>query len=105
MTLRIVIRPKASLDLDDHFDYLSRIDAEAALQFFDAARLTFAQIARTPGMGSRFFVENPNLQELRKWPIKNFKKYLIFYLEYTDRIEVVRILYGSRNLNSILERD
>jgi toxin ParE1/3/4 len=51
MAQRIILRPKASQDLDDHFAYLSETNSAAAFRFFDAARLTIAQIARTPGMG------------------------------------------------------
>jgi toxin ParE1/3/4 len=42
MTKRIVITPKASADLDKHFEYLAQYNIEAALSFFDAARQTFA---------------------------------------------------------------
>lgn len=89
MTRRIVIRPKASQDLDDHFAYIAENDFEAALKFFDSARSTIAQLARMPRMGSIYSVENPRLQRLRKWAVKAFKKYLIFYFERDDEIEPV----------------
>lgn len=56
-----------------------------------------------PGMGSLYPVENSRLQGLRKWPVKDFKKYLIFYFERDDAIEVVRILYATQDINSILD--
>lgn len=102
MTKRIVIRPKASQDLDDHFAYIAQSNLEAALQFFDSARQTIAQIARTPGIGSFYPVENPRLQELRKWAVKGFRKYLIFYCDREDSVEIVRILYATRDLARIL---
>ncbi|MBW4667756.1 MAG: type II toxin-antitoxin system RelE/ParE family toxin [Cyanomargarita calcarea GSE-NOS-MK-12-04C] len=52
MTKRIVITPQASSDIDQHFAYISQENQEAALKFFDSARQSFAQLARTPGMGS-----------------------------------------------------
>jgi toxin ParE1/3/4 len=61
MIKRIVIRPKASQDLDDHFAYIAENNFEAALRFFDAARSTIAQPARMPGIGSPYPVENPRL--------------------------------------------
>jgi toxin ParE1/3/4 len=51
MSKRITIRPRASQDIDDHFAYLARNSSETAFQFFDAVRLTIAQIARMPGIG------------------------------------------------------
>jgi toxin ParE1/3/4 len=83
ITKRIILRPKVSQDLDDHFSYLAETNSEAAFQFFDSARLTIAQIARMPGMGILY--------------------HFIFYLERDDAIEVVRILHGMRDISSILE--
>lgn len=103
MTKRIIIRPKASQDLDDYFAYIAENNFEAALQFFDSARLTIAQIARMPGIGSFYPVENPRLQGLRKWAVKDFRKHLIFYFERDDAVEVVRILYATRGIDSILD--
>lgn len=102
MTSRIFLRPKASQNLDDHFAYVSENNLEVALKLFDSVRLTIAQLAKLPGMSSLYVVENPRLQGLRKWVVKDFKKYLIFYFERSDAIEVVRILYATQDINSIL---
>lgn len=37
MTKQIIIRPKASQDLDEHFAYIAENNLEAALHFFDSA--------------------------------------------------------------------
>jgi toxin ParE1/3/4 len=102
MTKRIILRPKASQDLDDHFAYVAENNFEAALRFFDSARLTIAQLAKMPGIGGLYLVKNPRLRGLRKWAVKDFRKYLIFYFERDD-IEVVRILCATRDINSILD--
>ncbi|MBL1177541.1 type II toxin-antitoxin system RelE/ParE family toxin [Pantanalinema sp. GBBB05] len=103
MTQRIIIRPKASQDLDDHFAYMAENNLEVALRFFDSTRSTIAQLAKMPGIGSSYPVENPRLQGLRKWAVKGFRKYLIFYFERGDAIEVIRILYATQDISSILE--
>jgi toxin ParE1/3/4 len=103
MTKRIIIRPKASQDLEKHFAYIAENNLEAALRFFDSARSTIAQLARMPGIGSLYPIENPRLQELRKWAVKDFRKYLIFYFERDDAIEVVRILYAAQDISSIFQ--
>ncbi len=51
MVKKITITPKANQDLDDCFAYISQDRPETALQFFDATRLTIAQIVRMPGIG------------------------------------------------------
>lgn len=105
MIKRIIIRPKASQDLDDYFAYIAEHNLESALRFFDSARSTIAQLARVPGMGSLYPVKNPRLQGLRKWAVKDFRKYLIFYFDRDDAIEVVRILYAARDISSILDSE
>ncbi|MEH2328297.1 type II toxin-antitoxin system RelE/ParE family toxin [Nostoc sp.] len=105
MTKRIVITPKASLDIDEYFVYISQDNPDTALLFFDSVRETFAQLARMPGMGSRYPLESLRLQGLRKWAVKGFKKYLIFYFERDEKIEVVRILYAGQDIERILEQE
>ncbi|MCY7367610.1 MAG: type II toxin-antitoxin system RelE/ParE family toxin [Chamaesiphon sp.] len=103
MTKKIVITPKASQDLDDCFACISQDNPATALQFFDSTRLTIAQIARMPGIGSIFTTNNNRLQELRKWSVKDFRKYLIFYIDREDVVEIVRIIYATRDISSIFD--
>jgi toxin ParE1/3/4 len=105
MVKQITVRPQASQDLDDHFTYIAQSNSEAALRFFDAARLTIAQIARMPGIGVVYPVQSASLQSLRKWPVKGFRQHMIFYLDLPEVVEVVRILYGSQDIDSILDRE
>jgi toxin ParE1/3/4 len=102
MTRRIVIRPRASFDLDEQFAYIAANNFDAALRFFDAARQTFSQLAQMPGIGSLYNIENPRLVGLRKWAIRGFDKHLIFYVERDECIEIVRLLHAARDLPEIL---
>jgi len=43
------------------------------------------------GMGSLDPVTNPRLEGLRKWSVKGFEKYLIFYLSFDDSILTIEI--------------
>jgi toxin ParE1/3/4 len=49
---KIVVSIPVRLDLREQFAYLAESDFDKALQFFDAARQTFADLARMPGIGS-----------------------------------------------------
>jgi toxin ParE1/3/4 len=104
MTKRIVITPKASADLDGHFEYLAQYNLEAALKFFDAARQTFAQLARTPNIGSPYITKNPTLQGLRRWTVKSFRTQLIFYFDRDDCIEIIRVLNAARDIEAIFQQ-
>ncbi|MEH2364311.1 MAG: type II toxin-antitoxin system RelE/ParE family toxin [Nostoc sp.] len=105
MNQRIFITPKASQDIDDVFNYIAQDNHDAALSFFDAVRLTIAQIAQTPGIGSPYTVNNSRLKGLRKKVVKGFEKYLIFYLSQDDLLSVVRIIHATRDLPTILEKE
>ena len=101
MTRRIVIRPKASVDLDEQFAYIADSNFDAALSFFDATRQTFSQLARLPGIGSVYNVKNPRLVGLRKWGVRGFEKHLIFYLEESHiywKMIRMKILFHVRSL-------
>lgn len=93
----IIVSPEARGDLTDYYDYIAQTNQSAALALFDAARQTFADLARFPGMGRLY--EAPGVQsELRRWHIKGFQNYLIFYRVREESIEILRILYGSQDV-------
>ena len=79
MNRRILITEDANLDLREHFNYLAQNNRDRAFHFFDAARQTFASLARMPGMGQRYESEDEDIVDIRKWAVKGFKKYIIFY--------------------------
>lgn len=67
---RIVVSVPASLDLRAHFAYLAESDFDKALEFFDAARQTFADLAQMPGVGSAYPSQKKRLKNLRKWHVE-----------------------------------
>ncbi len=103
--LRIIVSEPARLDLREHFAYLAESDYDKALEFFDAARQTFADLARIPAMGSAYLSTQERLKGLRKWHVKGFKRYLIFYRPQADSIEIVRVLYGAQDIQTLLNRE
>ncbi len=98
MTSKIFVTPLASMDIEDIFAYLASSNSDAALDFFDAVRVTFANLARNPNIGAAYNSSNPALQNLRRWPVKDFDSYLIFYINANNQVEIVRVLHGKRDL-------
>jgi toxin ParE1/3/4 len=88
-------------DLAGLAEFLRRQNPRAALRFLKAAKATFNRLAGTPGMGSPFETDNPELVGLRCFPISGFENHLIFYRSLTGGIEVLRVLHGSRDLDRI----
>jgi toxin ParE1/3/4 len=70
---------------------------------FDAIRLTLTQIAKIPKIGVSYPFQNSRLTGLRKLQVKDFSNYIIFYLEKSEQIEVVRILHGAGNIGCDLQ--
>lgn len=103
MTRRILITPKASHDFDEIYNFIAQNNPDTALNFFDAARQTFNQLAKNPGIGTIYEVSKPELQGLRRWKVKRFNKYMVFYRYDDDLVEIIRILYAGRNILLILE--
>jgi toxin ParE1/3/4 len=105
MVKRILIRPKAIVDLDEQFAYIAENNFDAALIFFDAAQQTFAQLAELPNIGSIYNSRNSRLVGLRKWAVKGFNKHLIFYLDRNECIEIVRLIHSARDISEVLEQE
>ena len=40
---------------------------------------------------------NPQLVGLRKWQVKDFEKFLIFYLPRSDGVSIVRVLHSAQD--------
>jgi toxin ParE1/3/4 len=39
---------------------------------------------------------------MRRFPVKDFEKYLIFYLPHKQGIDVIRILHGAQDIDSLI---
>lgn len=76
MSRSISIRPQAIADLNTHADYLSQQDTTVGFRFFDAARQTFADLARMPGIGSAYETNNPRLQPFANGALKDLRNSL-----------------------------
>ena len=104
MTADYRLLPAADRDPDNQAAYLAtQASLEMALRFYDAASSTFGKIAGTPGMGEPWPSADPRLAGLRVWRIRGFEKHLIFYRHAADAIEIVRVLHGARDIESVLK--
>jgi toxin ParE1/3/4 len=71
---------------------------QAARAFLEAAYDTFQFLARNPSLGRAR--GDLGFAEVRSWRIAGFRRYLIFYRELPDRIQIWRVLHGARDLHS-----
>jgi len=106
MTPYYHVRHAADRDLDDQAAYLAQeASLETALRFDDASSSMFGKLADMPSLGERPETSNPRLEGLRVWRIERFENHLIFDRPVDDGIEIVRVLHGARDIDSVLESE
>ena len=100
---RYFITPRAWRELNREADNLEeRAGPETAVRFFDSALQTFAALAETPQAGQRCGFKRPALRRVRRWHIKGFENWLIFYNPKRDGVQVVHIIHGARDIEALL---
>lgn len=87
----------------DILDIVRRIrphNPAAAVRFVEAFKSSVDLLARMPDIGRA----RPDLGvlETRSWRVKGFRKYLIFYEALPDRVRLLRVLHGARDLQAEL---
>jgi toxin ParE1/3/4 len=98
---RFVVLPAASRNLDDVEDYLSReAGPDVARRFLDSAENTFEDLARLPEMGRSWLFESGRLSEVRRWRVKDFPDYLIYYRPLPKRagVEFLHVRHAARDV-------
>jgi toxin ParE1/3/4 len=86
---------QAIQDLDDICDYIAQQNPSAASNLFDAIRQKCRQIAEFPNMGKSY---KRLSNELRGFVVSD---YIVFYYPRLDGIDIVRIVSGYRDLESL----
>ena len=103
MSYRLVIKNRAEQDLRQQAEYiLQNGNVDAAVNFLAAAEATFSQLAKMPGMGKVTQLVLPRFGEVWQWRIRKFEDHLIFYRIQETKIEVLRVLQGTRDLAEVL---
>jgi len=87
----------------DILDIVRRIrphNPAAAVRFVEAFKASVDLLARMPDIGR----VRPDLgtPETRSWRVKGFRKHLIFYETLPDRMRLLRVLHGARDLRAEL---
>src|SRR5438034_7796056 len=103
MRAKAIRGPAAERDLRELVRHISRNSPRAADRFIKAVEKTLVRLARMPEIAPRWEGPVASSAELRVWPVHGFKKYLIFYEPIPEGIDVVRVLHGSRDLDTLLQ--
>lgn len=104
MPLNINITPTAKAELWQLTSYLHiHASAKVAENFVETAQKTLNDLSIMPELGSEIPVRRVFLSGMRCMPLKKpFKKYLIFYRIIDMNLEVVHILHGARDIDTVI---
>jgi toxin ParE1/3/4 len=91
------ISPRASADLIEIWSYIADDSVANADAFVDKLYQTIQALARQPGSGRQREELAPGIQS---FPVG---RYIIFYRGVAGAIEIVRVLHGARDIESIFE--
>lgn len=89
------IAPEAVQDLDEISNYFLPRNVEAGKRWFQAFNQKCQQLVKFPLMGRSY--ANIRL-DLRGVPLEGF---VIFYRVAGDRLEIIRVVSGKRNLDAL----
>lgn len=101
MTYEIFKRPQAERDIEECFVYIAEENLDTAVYFLVAVEDSLEQLAEFPFIGSKRTFQNPRFQAIRMWRVKGYPDYLIFYQIIDDRIEIIRVVHGSRDIDEM----
>jgi toxin ParE1/3/4 len=84
-------------DLDDICTFIGQINPKAASKLFDTIRQKCKLVASFPNMGKNYTWIAANLHGF------TIDDYIVFYYPRTDGIDIIRVISGKRDLESIFE--
>jgi toxin ParE1/3/4 len=93
---RIVRAKQVKDDLEEIWLYIADDNIEAAEELLDRFEHVFDRLRESPGIG----LARPHLgPNIRSFPVGN---YLIFYRPIRGGIEIIRVLSGYRDIDTLL---
>ena len=101
MSLPVIRLRAAREDIVEISIYLMEQNQDAAERFLTMLQETLAALSEMPEMGIIYKLTDKI--ELRRFRVRQFENYLIFYQALDDRLELVRVIYGTRDIPNLLE--
>ena len=95
----VFIRPAARRDLVEHYVYFAEnASLVTADRFLARAEATFNELTEHPAIGAPLTLRRSELDGIRKWRVKDFEKFLIFYFPRPrGGVSVVRVLHAAQD--------
>ena len=103
MTRRVRRHDAVADDIVEQAAYLLReTSQDVALRFWERTEQTIRWLAQHPGAGHLRDFDDPQLANVRSWPVKGFRKHLILYEIERDGIYLLAVIHGAWDLPPVL---
>jgi toxin ParE1/3/4 len=102
MNYTVIQRQSARRDILAIIDRISDDNPTAAAAVFEAYEYSLELLKTTPDVGRLYRSANPRLANIRVLPIHRYRNYLIFYRHIGERVEVLHIWHGARDIVALL---
>lgn len=96
-----VLDPVVEDELWAIWRFIARDNPDAATRVIEAAYETFCTLATNPGLGRPRKFGHSRLSGIRSWRVTGFPNYLVFYRTSGDRIQILHVYHGARDLESL----
>jgi toxin ParE1/3/4 len=93
--LAIVLTPRTNADLGEIWMFIATDNPAQADAFIDLIDEKFQNLSRQPGLGRR---REELVARLCSFPVG---RYVIFYLQVQDCLQIVRVLHGARDVDAV----
>ena len=92
--VKIEWSPNAENDLNKIIDYIAQDSVEYALSFYEQVKEKVDNLTQFPKIGRKVpELDDPNIREII------LRNYRLIYLILADKIQIVRLIHGSRILD------
>jgi toxin ParE1/3/4 len=92
----------AAADIIEQADwYESQADGRLAERWEKAVTAAALRILRNPHSGSPCKFSPTELHGIRRTSISGFSKHLLFYIVEDNKVRILRVLHGARDLESL----
>jgi toxin ParE1/3/4 len=90
MSLPLIVRPTAEADIREIHEYLEQVRIGLGSQFAARLRDVLERIETAPDLFAAIW------KDVRAVRVRRFQ-YVVYYVAFSDRVEVVAVLHGARH--------
>jgi len=90
MSLPLILRPEAEEDIQTTHDALEQVQTGLGRRFVARVREVFERVESMPELYGVVW------EDIRAARVKQFR-YVVYYMVFSDRIEVIAVLHGARD--------